>query len=431
MFSNARTRQFLLSMSVALLASSVPAQEQTQESSQRELHYNQPARYYKGNLHTHSLWSDGDQFPEMIADWYASRDYHFLALTDHNLLSQGERWMKLSKIISRADDGVLTRYRKRFGDGWVQVRGDEDETEVRLKPLSEFRALVEKRGEFLLIPAEEISDKFGKKPIHINATNLAEKIEPQHGDSVRETIQNNLRAIVQHGHQHGREVLPHLNHPNFGYAITAEDIASISAERFFEVYNGHPGVNQLGDDKHVSIETMWDQINAIRRTDLNIPPIMGIATDDSHEYHGKPGSRPGRGWVMVRSEYLTPDHLIQAMNRGDFYSSSGVTLSDVRFDAETRTLSVKIVPDGDATFTTQFIGTTRHAELDEGKVEGEGNPHVHIGAVLNTANGLTANYQLTGDELYVRATITSSKPHHDPSFKDQKQQAWTQPVGWE
>ena len=29
-----------------------------------------PNRWWKGNLHTHSLWSDGDDFPEMIAEWY-------------------------------------------------------------------------------------------------------------------------------------------------------------------------------------------------------------------------------------------------------------------------------------------------------------------------------------------------------------------------
>src|SRR4051812_40680344 len=32
-------------------------------------------RWFKGNLHTHSLWSDGNDFPEMIADWYKSNGY--------------------------------------------------------------------------------------------------------------------------------------------------------------------------------------------------------------------------------------------------------------------------------------------------------------------------------------------------------------------
>jgi 23S rRNA G2069 N7-methylase RlmK/C1962 C5-methylase RlmI len=31
------------------------------------------AKWYKGNLHTHTYWSDGDDFPEMVADWYKSQ----------------------------------------------------------------------------------------------------------------------------------------------------------------------------------------------------------------------------------------------------------------------------------------------------------------------------------------------------------------------
>ena len=47
--------------------------------------------YVKGNLHTHSLWSDGDDFPEMIADWYKAHGYQFLALTDHNVIAEGDK----------------------------------------------------------------------------------------------------------------------------------------------------------------------------------------------------------------------------------------------------------------------------------------------------------------------------------------------------
>ncbi len=37
-------------------------------------------RWWKGNLHTHTFWSDGDDFPEMVAEWYRTHDYNFLAL---------------------------------------------------------------------------------------------------------------------------------------------------------------------------------------------------------------------------------------------------------------------------------------------------------------------------------------------------------------
>ena len=37
-------------------------------------------------------------------------------------------------------------------------------------------------------------------------------------------------------------------------------------------------------------------------------------------------------------------------------------------------------------------------------------------------------YRLTGEELYVRAVVTSDQPPENPSFPNQKAQAWTQPV---
>src|SRR5688500_2267463 len=79
-----------------------------------------PLRWWKGNLHTHSLWSDGDDYPEMIAEWYKQRGYHFLALSDHNILSDQERWIDLEK--SRGGELAFGKYLKRFGEPWVEER---------------------------------------------------------------------------------------------------------------------------------------------------------------------------------------------------------------------------------------------------------------------------------------------------------------------
>src|SRR6476646_6677446 len=56
----------------------------------------QSSTWYKGNLHTHSYWSDGDEFPEMIMNWYKSHGYNFVALSDHNILAVGEKWIKVT-----------------------------------------------------------------------------------------------------------------------------------------------------------------------------------------------------------------------------------------------------------------------------------------------------------------------------------------------
>ena len=38
-------------------------------------------RWYKGNLHTHTLKSDGDASPEKVARWYGRHGYDFLTLS--------------------------------------------------------------------------------------------------------------------------------------------------------------------------------------------------------------------------------------------------------------------------------------------------------------------------------------------------------------
>ncbi len=403
---------------------------------------NQPkTSWWKGNIHTHSLWSDGDDFPEMIADWYRSRDYHFLALSDHNVLSEGIRWMAHDAIVERGGDDALEKYIQRFGDEWVQTRGEPGTPgyEVRLRPLNEFRTLVEEPGRFLMIQGEEISDRVEGLPVHLNATNLEELIEPQGGRTVAESIDNNLRAAEEQARRTGREMLVHLNHPNYGLAVTAEDIATVLRDRFFEVYNGHPGVQHLGDHYHPSVERMWDIANTIRLGQLASPPLFGVAVDDSHDYHGEEGSRPGRGWIMVRAAKLEPETLIRAIKEGEFYASSGVTLRDVQYDPETKVLRLEIDDTDGAQFTTEFIGTnvgydpsSRERVDDESKpVRATREYSGDVGQILATVAGTTPSHQLTGEELYVRAVVTSTTPHHDPSLPDQRQQAWTQPVGWQ
>ena len=398
-------------------------------------------RWFKGNLHTHSLWSDGDDFPEMIADWYVQHDYHFLALTDHNVMGTEIRWMKTAEIERRGGAEVLPKYRTRFGADWVQERGTmgAEDHEIGLRPLEQFRGRLEEPEKFLLIPGEEISDSVGRLPIHLNATNLEEVLLPARGETVREAIANNVRAAAAQARQKGRQILVHLNHPNFGWAVTPEDLAYVAEERFFEIYNGHPSVRQLGDETRPGLELFWDIANTLRIDRFASPPLFGLGTDDSHQYHGVKGATPGRGWIVVRASHLEADTLITAIQQGDFYASSGVALRDFSFNPETRRLQIEIEPQDGVQFTTQFVGTPREYDRTwPAATDAEGRALTvqerycpKIGTVFHTEQGLSPAYQLSGNELYVRAIITSSRPHPNPSLEDQREQAWTQPVGWE
>jgi hypothetical protein len=393
-------------------------------------------RWWKGNLHTHSLWSDGDDYPEMIADWYKNQGYHFLALSDHNILSDHERWVSIAK--NRGGESAFTKYVTAFGPDWVAVREAEGDKQVRLKTLKEFRGRFEEPDRFLMVQSEEIT----AKNVHINATNIQELIlpytgfDPNKSESIVNAMQRTIDAVMDQRRRTGVPMFPHINHPNFKWALTAEELMQIDHEQFFEVYNGHPQVNNEGDEQHASTDRVWDIILTERLARLGKPPLFGLATDDSHHYHNEPKktSRSGRGWVMVRAKNLTVEALIAAMEAGDFYASSGVKLSDVRREKAKLSLSIEAEPN--VTYKTEFIGTRRGYDATSTEVNGEdGKPlrvtrrySKDIGTVLATSTDLAPSYTLKGDEIYVRARITSSKAKLNGSIAGEFECAWSQPV---
>src|SRR5690606_27579431 len=165
-----------------------------------------PKKWYKGNLHTHSYWSDGDEFPEMIMDWYKSHGYHFVALSDHNTLAEGEKWVKVP--MSRMYEEGFNNYRTKYGDEWITYRVDSGRTIVKLKTLEEYRPKFEDEN-FLIIQSEELTDGYAGKPIHVNATNIQTRIAPQGGNSVADVLQRNIDAVLRQREETGIPMFPH------------------------------------------------------------------------------------------------------------------------------------------------------------------------------------------------------------------------------
>lgn len=392
-------------------------------------------RFYRGNMHTHSLWSDGDQYPELIARWYRDQGYDFLVFTDHNVLLQGDRWTDVLK--NKGGQKAFDKLQAAFPEDWIETREKDGRLEVRLKTFDEIFARIAEPQKYLLIQGEEITDRFQNRPIHLCATNTKELLPPLHGESVYDVIQQNINAAISRRERTGVKTLVHLNHPNFGYGVTAEQLMKVVGENFFEVYNGHPGVNDSGDSVHASTERIWDIINTFRLDRLDLPIMYGLATDDGHNYHieepGR-GSQPGRGWVMVLAETLTPDALVESLEAGRFYSSSGVTLK--RIHVTDRQLHVEIAVEDGVTYRTDFIGTQRGfddssspAVEDEQKAAGITRRYSDdVGQVLQSTTGPSATYKFAGDELYVRAVVTASRKHPNPSEPGDFQKAWVQPV---
>lgn len=304
-------------------------------------------KWYKGNTHTHTLNSDGDSTPDEVARWYRENGYQFLVLTDHNFLTSVE--------------------------GLNALHGADEK--------------------FLVIKGEEVTDRYEKREIHINGLNVERLVRPQGGRSVIETIQRNVDAI------HEALGIPHINHPNFRWSITAEELQKVERYKLFEIFNGHPYVNNEGGGGVPGLEQMWDYLLFGGKL------VYGIAVDDAHQFKrpwDRTAARPGQGWVMVRAEQLTPQSLFAAMDRGDFYASTGVVLED--YSATEKAITIKIKEDQSSKYRVQFIG------------RGE-NPYKG-GRLLKEEVSSPATYEIKGNEGFVRAKVIDSNG----------KAAWTQPV---
>jgi predicted metal-dependent phosphoesterase TrpH len=298
-------------------------------------------QWFKGNTHAHTLESDGDSTPEEVTRWYKEHGYHFLVLTDHNVLT--------------AVDGLNTKFAE--------------------------------PGKFVVIKGEEVTSAFEGKAIHVNGLDTKATIGRQEGSSAHEILQKSVDAV------RAQEGVPHINHPNFTWSLTAEQLRAVKNNKLFEIYNGHPMVNNFGGGGIEGVEAAWDTILS------HGVLLYGIAVDDAHHFKdlGNPKlAGPGRGWVVVRAAELSPRAILEAMERGDFYASTGVELTDYQVTASAMTVTVK--KESYAKYRIQFIGKD--------------------GKILSEALDSPATYQFRGDEGYVRARVLESNGRI----------AWLQPV---
>ena len=391
----------------------------------------QTGGWWRGNLHCHSLWSDGDEFPERVAQRYRELGYHFIAITDHDALEEGERTVAddaRPTTPARMDDLLAT-----FGEAWVEPCIEDGRRRVRLKPFEEYRPRVEESGRFMVMTGEEVTVRPPTHPHYMNAWNLRDALSPVDAPDAVAGMRAVVDAVRAQADEAARPIGLQLNHPNWQWCAVAEDIARVKGLRFMEVFTGLRGTNSHGDELRASPERIWDVVLSLRLAAEGGEMLYGLATDDAHRYD-EPDQTAGRAWVMVRAEQLAPEAILGAMARGHFYASTGVTLRDVAFDG--RSLAVEIEPEPGVAYRAEFIGTRRGFDTTSEPVcNADGEPlrttrryPDDVGRVLAASDDLRPRFTLTGDELYARARITSTAPHPLPHAPGDTQCAWTQPV---
>jgi hypothetical protein len=253
--------------------------------------------FQKGNIHTHSKWSDGDSLPDVLYRWYRDHGYNFLAVTDHN---------------------------------------------TRTDPLL-FKS-IERKGSFVMIPGEEVTMMGAGKQVHVNALCTKATIGGHHAEHQGESLAWAVQKIREQG------AVALVNHPNFDWAFTAKEVVAAHGAQLLEIASGHPWVHTDGDATHQSHEAIWDAMLTQGET------FAGVAVDDAHHFHG-PGrdpvhlALPGRAWIQVFAETADRDQICAALAKGSLYASTGVTLRRITVKDDTYT-----VTPGRADVNVEFIG---------------------------------------------------------------------------
>ena len=240
-------------------------------------------QYFKANLHTHTTVSDGKLTPEETKAAYVERGYQIVAFTDHEVcVAHPEPW------------------------------------EENFLPLTGY--------EFSCNSLEE--EKFLRKTYHLcciakEPDNRWQVYDPRfkggnaylYADSIvcdgyeeRDYSLEYVNSVIARANAHG--FLVAYNHPAWSLQ-EYEDYAGLKGLWAMEVYNNH--CQRLGYD---------DNNSQIYQTMLKLGNrFYPLATDDFHriEQHNFIGG----GWIMVGAEELTYPSVITALEKGDFYASTG------------------------------------------------------------------------------------------------------------
>jgi hypothetical protein len=238
--------------------------------------------FQKGNIHTHTSWSDGDQPPKDVYTWYRNHGYAFVAITDHNTFTDPDQFRMFE------------------------------------------------RRTFTLIPGEEVTMMGAGHQVHVNALCTRHSIGGHHFHTAGEAL---AWAVQRVREQDGVAL---VNHPNFDWALTSRDIPYGRGASLLEIFSGHPHVHTDGDDKHLSHEAIWDTALSAGES------FAGVAVDDSHHFRARAKetqARPGRAWIEVFADAPEQKPICAALRAGRLYASSGVKLRRIAVKGDTYSIT--------------------------------------------------------------------------------------------
>lgn len=251
-------------------------------------------RYFKANLHTHSTISDGRLTPEELKAAYKAKGYSILSITDHDVV---------------ADHSVMNE------PDFLLLTGAEYDISEKNKPIRRGHCktyhinCIAKQPGILWQP-------FANEKIRNDVIPYLERARIE--SLPREYSTEAINTIITRANETGHLVM--YNHPHWsGQAYP--DYAGLRGLWGMELSNYGCMLAGYGDRENATIYR--DMVNFSGK-------LFPLCTDDSHSMRDV-----GGGWIMVGAEKLEYGSVIQALEQGDFYASTGPEIYSLTFENST------------------------------------------------------------------------------------------------
>lgn len=265
------------------------------------MHYISPdAHQFKANLHSHSCLSDGKLTPEEMARAYRERGYSILAITDHEAPYD-------HTDLSRDDFLMLTGYE-------IYIRSSPKCEFDPFKPEIHINLLAKEPHNTAFVAFDPNFCKYMPAEVAAGREKRGE-LGPRRYE--REYIRSVIREAVKAGY------LVTYNHPNWSMEEPEEILhydGILSLEIFntgSQVMNGHEANIGLFD----------------RMLRHGMRPFVHGA-DDNHNTHPFDHvlNDSFGAWTMIMAKELSYGAVIEALEKGDFYASTGPEIRELSFE---------------------------------------------------------------------------------------------------
>lgn len=270
--------------------------------------FSEKGNWYKGNLHCHTNKSDGILSPAEAAELYRRNGYQFLCISDH------ERYADYRDELNREDFIVLPGVESSVN---LILPGEQTRETDNRNPLWERSEwLKEREGMKAVLKTHHIHGILGTGKMQEEAQSMFEGKEEDQKVYVYAGEWDGLGAAQRQIEDFKKKgCLVMYNHPLWS-KVRPEEYYGLKDIWAMEIYN-HSTVLDSG----LGIDTRdWD---ALLEKGVE---IYGVASDDNHNTPPIPDSCGG--WVMVKAQSLTQEELVQNLQSGNFYSSSGPDIYD-------------------------------------------------------------------------------------------------------